>query len=159
MKTRTRPAIVADGRPGTNEIRRTGMKLALALVLMSTALGTGTVALAAGQRHVLMPDPAAVGLRMGPAPDGVLTLVDDDDDDEGEDDDEGGWLSSSDDDDDDEAEGDDDDDGDTDKECSSDDGDDDCPAASTPNASKAGTVAPPRNGLFTEGTAPAVTLN
>lgn len=137
------------------------MKLALALVLMSTALGTGTVALAAGQRHVLMPDPAAVGLRMGPAPDGVLTLVDDDDDDEGEDDDEGGWLSSSDDDDedDDEAEGDDDDDGDTDKECSSDDGDDDCPAASTPNASKAGTVAPPRNGLFTEGTAPAVTLN
>jgi hypothetical protein len=134
------------------------MKLALALVLMSTALGTATVALAAGQGHVLMPDPAAVGQRMGQAPDGVLTLVDDDDD-EGEDDDEGGWLSSSDDDDDDEAEGDDDDDGDADKECSSDDGDDDCPAASTPNASKAGTVAPPRNGLFTEGTAPAVTLN
>lgn len=139
------------------------MKLALALVLMSTALGTATVALAAGQGHVLMPDPAVVGLRMGQAPDGVLTLVDDDDDDEGEDEDEGGWLSSSDDDDDDEGEAegddDDDDDGDTDEECSSDDGDEDCPAASTPNASKAGTVAPPRNGLFTEGTAPAVTSN
>jgi hypothetical protein len=131
------------------------MKLALALLLMTTALGSATTALAAAPARNLMPDPEVAGQWAGQAPDSTPTLVDDDDDDDDEvdddDDDEGedGWLSSSDD------EGDDDDDGD----CAAEDDDDDCASATTGNASKVGTTAPPRNGLFTDGTAPVVKSN
>jgi len=126
------------------------MKLALALLMMTSALGTGSVALAAAPGRNLMPDPEVVGLTAGQMPDSALILIDDDgDEDEGEDEGEGGWLSSSDDEDDD-----DDDEG---GECEAED--DDCAPATTGNASKAGTVAPPRNGLFTDGTAPVVKSN
>ena len=124
------------------------MKLALALLMMTSALGTGSAALAAAPGRNLMPDPEVVGLTAGQMPDSALILVDDDgDEDEGE----GGWLSSSDDEDD-------DDDGE-DGNCEAEDDDDDCASATTGNASKAGTVAPPRNGLFTDGTAPVVKSN
>lgn len=120
------------------------MKLALALLMMTSALGPGSVALAAAPGRNLMPDPEVVGLTAGQMPDSALILIDDDgDEDEGE----GGWLWSSDDDDDDE-----------DGDCEAED-DDDCAPATTGNASKAGTVAPPRNGLFTDGTAPVVKSN
>ena len=127
------------------------MKLALALLMMTSALGTGSAALAAAPGRNLMPDPEVVGLTAGQMPDSTLILIDDDgDEDEGEDEGEGGWLSSSDDED--------DDDDDEDGECEAED-DDDCAPATTGNASKAGTVAPPRNGLFTDGTAPVVKSN
>jgi hypothetical protein len=120
------------------------MKLALALLLMTTTLGAGPAALAAAPLRVLNPAPEGVGLSAGQAPDSLLTLIDDDgDDDEGE----GGWLSSSDDEDDD------------DDDCDADEDDDDCASATPGNASKAGTTAPPRNGLFTDGTAPVATSN
>ncbi len=38
-------------------------------------------------------------------------------------------------------------------------GGDDCPSGAAGNAAKAGTVAPPKNGLFTNGTAPVVKSN
>jgi hypothetical protein len=120
-------------------------------MLMTTALGTGTVALAAAQGRVLMPDPQGAGLLAGQAPDSTLTLVGDDGDDDGAED---GRMSSSDDGDD----GDDDDDGEDD-DCGAEEDDGDCASATTGNASKAGTVAPPRNGLFTGGTAPVVKSN
>ena len=124
------------------------MKLALALLMMTSALGTGSVALAAAPGRNLMPDPEVVGLTAGQMPDSAVILIDDDgDEDEGE----GGWLSSSDDEDD----ADDGEDG----NCEAEDDDDDCASATTGNASKAGTVAPPRNGLFTDGTAPVVKSN
>ena len=124
------------------------MKLALALLMMTSALGTGSVALAAAPGRNLLPDPEVVGLTSGQAPASALILVDDDgDEDEGEG--EGGWLSSS-------ADEDDDDDG---GDCEAEDDDDDCASATTGNASKAGTAAPPRNGLFTDGTAPVVKSN
>ena len=124
------------------------MKLALALLMMTSALGTGSAALAAAPGRNLMPDPEVVGLTAGQMPDSAVILIDDDgDEDEGE----GGWLSSSDDEDD-------DDDGE-DGNCEAEDDDDDCASATTGNASKAGTVAPPRNGLFTDGTAPVVKSN
>ena len=44
-------------------------------------------------------------------------------------------------------------------DCEAEDDDDDCASATTGNASKAGTAAPPRNGLFTDGTAPVVKSN
>ena len=121
------------------------MKLALALILMTTALGAGTVALAAAPARNLLPAPGVADQWAEQAPDSTLTLVDDDGDDD--DDDDGGWLSSSDDED--------DDDGD----CEAEEDDDDCASATTGNASKAGATAPPRNGLFTDGTAPVVKSN
>jgi hypothetical protein len=120
------------------------MKLDLALMLMTTALGTGSVALASVQGRNLMPAPEVVGQSAGQAPDSTLILIDDDGD---EDEQEGGWLSSSDDEDDD------------DDDCEAEDDEDDCASATTGNASKAGTTAPPRNGLFTTGTAPVVKSN
>ena len=127
------------------------MKLALALLMMTSALGAGSAALAAAPGRNLMPDPEVVGLTAGQMPDSALILIDDDgDEDEGEDEGEGGWLSSSDDED--------DDDDDEDGECEAED-DDDCTPATTGNASKPGTVEPPRNGLFTDGTAPVVKSN
>ena len=144
MKLMTDADCAADVPPRSNTTRRVRMKLALALMLMTTALGSGTGTLAAAPGRNLMPAPEVVGLRAGQAPDSTLTLIDDDgDDDEGE----GGWLSSDDEDD--------DDDGD----CEADDDEDNCASATTGNASKAGTVAPPRNGLFTDGTAPVVKSN
>jgi hypothetical protein len=61
----------------------------------------------------------------------------------------GGRLSSSDDEDDD----------DDDDDCEGEDEEDNCASATPGNASKVGTVAPPRNGLFTDGTAPVVKSN
>ena len=49
-------------------------------------------------------------------------------------------------------------DSDDDDDCEEED-DDDCAAAPNGNAAKAGTVAPPKNGLFTDGTAPVVKSN
>lgn len=120
------------------------MKLALALLMMTSALGAGSVAFAGAPGRNLMPDPEVVGLTAGQMPDSALILIDDDGD-EDEDENEGGWLWSSDDD-------------DEDGECEAED-DDDCTPATTGNASKPGTVAPPRNGLFTDGTAPVVKSN
>jgi hypothetical protein len=118
-------------------------------MFMTTALGTGTLALAAAQGRVLMPDPQAAGPVAGQAPGSPLTLVDDDGDDG-----QGGPLPSPD------AGGDDDDDdGDGDGDCAGEDGEDDCAAATSGPGSKAGTAAPPRNGLFTNGTAPVVKSN
>ena len=123
------------------------MKLALALLMMTSALGAGSVAFAGAPGRNLMPDPEVVGLTAGQMPDSTLILIDDDGD-EDEDENEGGVLWSSDDDDDDDEDGD----------CEAED-DDDCTPATTGNASKPGTVAPPRNGLFTDGTAPVVKSN
>lgn len=64
--------------------------------------------------------------------DATLTLIDSDDDD-----DTGGWLWP--------------------KSRGDDEGD--CAVGTNGNASKAGTVAPPKNGLFTNGTAPVVKSN
>ncbi|WP_164517210.1 hypothetical protein [Tabrizicola piscis] len=121
------------------------MKLAFALLLMSTTLGAGSAAFAAGQGLSLFPD---ASLASRPAPDAALTLIDDDGA-EGDDKGEGGWfwsLSGGD-----AAEDDDD--------CDEGDDDDDSAARGTGNAAKAGTAPPPQNGLFTNGTAPVVKSN
>lgn len=123
------------------------MKRAFALLLMTTGLcaglGTGSAVLAAGQGLPLRPD-ASLTSRI--APDARLTLIDDDGD-EGE----GSWVwSKSDDDDDNDDACDEDDD---------DEGGDDCSAGAADNAAKAGTAQPPKNGLFTDGTAPVVKSN
>lgn len=117
------------------------MKLAFALLLIGTTLGTGPAAFAAVQGAPMTPR-----VVLHPAADigATLTLIDAD---EGEDDDdEGGWFwpKSHDDD-----EGDDD--------CQ--EHDEACAAGTAGNAAKAGTVAPPKNGLFTNGTAPVVQSN
>jgi hypothetical protein len=148
MKLKMKIMTDADGTmnapPRRHITRRFKMKLALALMLMTTALGPGTVALAAAPGRNLMPAPKVVGQSADQAPDSMLILIDDDgDDDEGK----GGRLSSSDDEDDD------------DDDCEGEDDEDNCASATTGNASKAGTVAPPRNGLFTTGTAPVVESN
>lgn len=116
------------------------MKHALSLLLIGTALGIG-----------LGTSPTAFAGTQGPAsvlhpaaePGATLTLIDSDDDD-----DKGGWLWPK-------SRGDDDDD---DDDCEEED-DDDCEAGTNGNAAKAGTVAPPKNGLFTKGTAPVVKSN
>jgi hypothetical protein len=150
MKLKMKIMTDADGTmnapPRRHITRRFKMKLALALMLMTTALGPGTVALAAAPGRNLMPAPKVVGQSADQAPDSMLILIDDDGDD---DDEEGGRLSSSDDEDDD----------DDDDDCEGEDDEDNCASATTGNASKAGTVAPPRNGLFTDGTAPVVKSN
>jgi hypothetical protein len=144
MKIMTDADGTMDAPSRRHTTRRPKMKLALALMLMTTALGPGTVAHAAAPGRNLMPAPELVGQSAGQAPDSMLILIDDDGDD---DDEEGGRLSSSDD-------GDDDDD-----DCEGEDDEDNCASATTGNASKAGIVAPPRNGLFTDGTAPVVKSN
>ena len=127
------------------------MKLALALLLIGTTLGTAPAAFAGGQG--LSASPHAVVYPVA-EPGATLTLVDSDDDD-----DEGGWLWPKSDDDD--KKNDDDDDGDDDDDDCEEDGDEDgdCEAGANGNAAKAGTVAPPKNGLFTDGTAPVVKSN
>lgn len=138
------PAPGADARRKTLPPWRNPMKLAFALLLMSTTLGAGSAAFAAGQGLSLFPD---ASLASRPAPDAALTLIDD----EGADGDhngEGGWfwsLSGNDD----EEDDDDCDEGD----------DDDCAAGGAGNAAKAGSAPPPQNGLFTNGTAPVVNSN
>lgn len=116
------------------------MKLSFALLLMTTAFGAGGAVLAAGQSLSLAPDASRMS-RTGEAP----ILIDDDE--EGR----GGWLWSwtgrGHDDDDDECEDDDD------------EGGQGCAGGAAGNAARAGTVAPPKNGLFTDGTAPAVQSN
>jgi hypothetical protein len=119
------------------------MKRAFALLLMTTGLcaglGTGSAALAAGQGLPLKPE-ASVTSRS--ALDAPLILIDDDGD-EGD----GSWFWSLSDDDD---------------VCEEDDdeeGEDDCSAGAADNAAKAGTAPPPKNGLFTDGTAPVVKSN
>ena len=110
------------------------MKFAFAFLMMSAALGAGSAALAGGPGLSLTP---GTGLSHRVLPDPQLTLIDDDEDEDG-----GSLWSSSDDDD----------------EC----GDDDegsCAAGAAGDAAKAGTVAPPKNGLFTDGTAPVVKSN
>lgn len=70
-----------------------------------------------------------------------------DDDEEGEEDDDGGWFSS-------------DDDEDDDDDCGEEDDDaGGCLPGGAGNPARAGTVTPPRNGLFTDGTAPKVISN
>ena len=123
------------------------MKLAFAFLLMTTALGAVSVAQATGHGPSRTP---GANLDASPAPDAVVTLIDGDERggeaDDGDDDRTG---SRDDDDDDDE---DDDDDG-----CE--DEDEACANGTAGNAAPAGTVAPPKNGLFTNGTAPVVKSN
>ena len=122
------------------------MKLAFALLLIGTTLGTGPAAFAVVQGAPMTP--RAV---LHPATDtdtgAALILIDADEAED--DDDEGGWLWPKSHDDDDDDEGDDD--------CQK--HDDACVAGTSGNAAKAGTVAPPKNGLFTNGTAPVVQSN
>ena len=125
------------------------MKRAFALLLLTTTVGAGSMLLAGGQG--LYPVSEAHPTSR-PAPGADLILIDDDEDDEG-------WLWSrwgEDDDDDDE-----DDDGEEDDACDDDDDEagNDCALGATGNAAKTGTVAPPKNGLFTDGTAPVVKSN
>jgi hypothetical protein len=114
------------------------MKHAFALLLIGTALGTSPAAFAGTHGPSALLHPAA-------EPGAALTLIDSDDDD-----DTGGWLWPK-------SRGDDDDD-DEEDDCEEED-DDDCAAGPNGNATKAGTVAPPKNGLFTDGTAPVVKSN
>jgi hypothetical protein len=97
--------------------------------------------LAAGQGQPLTP---GTSLTSRNAPGAPLTLIDDDGD-EGE----GRWFWS--------QSG--DDDGDDCEEADDDEGGDDCSAGAAGNAAKAGTAPPPKNGLFTDGTAPVVKSN
>jgi hypothetical protein len=124
--------------------RKPDMKLALTLLLIGTSLGTGPAAFAADQSLPLAP--RAV-LYPGAEPGPMQTLIDADKDD----DDEGGWFWPKSDDDDDED--------DEDDDCEEDDDEDDCEAGAVGNTAKPGTVAPPKNGLFTDGTAPVVKSN
>jgi hypothetical protein len=121
------------------------MKLGFALLLISTTLGAGSAAFAAGQGPSHFAD---ASLASRPAPDAALTLIDDDGN-EGDDEGEGGWFWSL-------SE---DDDEDDDDDCDEGDDGDGCAAGSTGNAAKAGTARPPQNGLFTNGTAPMVKSN
>lgn len=128
------------------------MKRAFALLMLTTTVGAGSVLLAGGQGPSLVPEARQTSR---PAPEVDLILIDDDEDDEG-------WLWSrwGEDDDDDDEDDDDDDDDEEDDDCDDDDeAGNDCALGATGNAAKAGTVAPPKNGLFTDGTAPVVKSN
>jgi hypothetical protein len=125
------------------------MKFAFSLLLMSTTLGAVSAAFAAGQGTLLTPATVVTSLHAGTAPNSALTLIDDDGD-EGDDEGEGGWFWS---------QSEDDDEDEDDDDCDEGDDGDDCAAGSAGNAAKAGTVPPPQNGLFTNGTAPVVKSN
>jgi hypothetical protein len=142
----TDPARGADARHETLTPWRNLMKRGFALLLISTALGAGSAAFAAGQGLSLCPD---ASLMSRPAPDTALTLIDDDGA-EGDDEGEGGWFWS---------QSEDDDEDEDDDDCNEGDDDDGCAAGSAGNAAKAGTVPPPQNGLFTNGTAPVAKSN
>lgn len=132
------------------------MKLVYALLLMSTTLGAGSAAFAAGQGLSHVPD---ASLASRSVPDAALILIDGDGGEEdGEEDDEGegGWFWSLLED----GHADDDDcEDDVEDDEGEDDEDDECASGAAGNAAKAGTVAPPQNGLFTDGTAPVVKSN
>jgi len=117
------------------------MKLAHAFLLMTTTLASGSAVLAAGQGVGPTLGAATVSMPLQNAPDGAVTLADGDE--------EGGWIWQW---------GEDDDDEDEDDDCEDDD-DDNCATGAAGNPAKAGTVAPPQNGLFTNGTAPVVKSN
>ena len=118
------------------------MKHGIALLLAGGALAATPFAMAT-------PAPAAPGLTIDStastpdpsAPQAALLLA-------GADSDEGGWLWLADDGSDDDSSGDDDCDPVKDPTC-----------AQAGNAAPAGKVAPPKNGLFTDGTAPVVKSN
>lgn len=118
------------------------MKLALTLLLIGTTLGTGSAAFAGGQGVASSPR-AALSLLAEPG--ATLTLIDSDEDD---DEDKDGWLWPKSDGDDDDCE-----------EEHEEEDDDDCAASTNSNAAAPGPVAPPKNGLFTNGTAPVVKSN
>ena len=121
------------------------MKQALALILAGTTIGLAPEAMAGGgvpAAHPFVlegPDVQAVG------PERALQISDDGDDDQS------GWLwrgngggSGS---------------GDDNGGGSSDDCNRDDPTCRIGNAAPAGSMAPPKNGLFTDGTAPRATTN
>ncbi len=122
------------------------MKLTIALILMTTALGASSAGFAAGKDLWMAPDVSPVSRIV---PGAALTLIDDDGD-EGESD--WSWSPSDDDDD--------DDDDDEEEDCTVVDDDvDECASPAAPNAARVGTAPPPQNGLFTGGTALVVTSN
>jgi hypothetical protein len=117
------------------------LKLLVASTALTVALGVPAFsALRAPDDGIARTDAALFGDRVETMP--LLLASDDDDDDHG-------WRESS-------RRGDDDDD-DDDDDCDDDD-DDDC-RGSMRNPAPAGTVAPPRNGLFGNGTPPQVQVN
>lgn len=119
------------------------MKQALALILAGSAFGAATAGHAAPVPAA--PVPAAHALRLAdPAPQPAAPILVDDGD-EG-----GGWLLSN------GGGSDDGNGGGSDSDDCNPDEDATCTAA---NAAPAGTTAPPKNGLFTDGTAPVVTSN
>jgi len=129
------------------------MKTTFALLLMTTAIGAATGAVAAVPP--LVTGPVGVVADGAAAPDAGLTQVSDDDENGswfwpasnggGSDDSNGGGSGSG---------------GGNDDECEDDDeGGAACGVGGAGNAAPAGTVAPPSNGLFTKGTAPTVTTN
>ena len=113
------------------------MKRTFALLLITSTLGSGSVANAGGHGLFLAPE-VSTTLRIVPGAN--LTLID------GDEEEDGGWLWS--------WSGDEDEDDDEDDDECEDDDEDDCAAGATGNAAKAGTAPPPNNGLFTDGTAP-----
>jgi hypothetical protein len=127
---------------GFENKKESKMKRTLTLVLMGATLGIGSAVLAAGQLTGPASLPVVSAVLAGSGSGIRPTLVDDD----GEGGEKGSWWFSRTDDDDDEGE-----------DC--DDDDDDCGSGAAGNAAKAGTVAPPKNGLFTNGTAPVVKSN
>lgn len=116
------------------------MKTTFALLLASGALA----ATQAGAATAFAAPVAAHGMAIdstAPAPETAVLLA-------GSDSDEGGWLWLAEDDEDDDSSGEDDCDPVKDPSC-----------AQGGNAAPAGKVAPPKNGLFTDGTAPVVKSN
>ena len=125
------------------------MKHAIAIVLLGTTLIAGSALLAAGPGGAVLMRAAEAGLAADPVTDGALILADGDEDGEGDDEDgDGGWFWSS--------EGDDEDE-DCDAEEEGEEQDEGC--VPEKSAAPAGPASPPRNGLFTDGTAPSVKSN
>lgn len=127
------------------------MKQKITLFLAGSAIALSGAAFAgnapSGAHGFVFEGPAAQGLRS------PLIRVSGDDEDE----DEGGFWSGSQ-----QIWSGDDEGGDEGDDCGGDDDDEDeggCSAGGAGNAAPAGTVAPPKNGLFTDGTAPQVKTN
>lgn len=112
------------------------MKISFAPVIAATAFAA-TAALANTPGAALVQRPALAGV---PSASAMVTLIDSDDDDA-----ESGWFKSL---------------GQSDGDDCDDDADEGgCTSAVGANPAPAGTTAPPRNGLFTDGTAPAAKTN
>lgn len=122
------------------------MKQALTLLLATGAISLAGAAFAgtapSGAHAFVFADPAT-----GP---GAALLRVSGDDDQGEGEDGEGWFGSN-------SAGDDGED--DDEACEDDDDEGGCTANGAGNAAPAGSVAPPKNGLFTDGTAPQVKTN